>query len=613
MKIYFNDSQNSGFNSTEIINVFDYIIDLTKTHESSGKFLYLNLLDKCLSIGYGYGHKNPRGITISERFYDYLDILSKLGVLDITEEHDEGKARRYCISKEMFILTYSALCAINSFNKKQIVKTFGKGSHLTMSTLLDITTGIYSAIGHDYFYINTKLKNLVYLIYGYSYMFCINMYLKNTLSSNDEVIPLVKYLSSLDIELLNGIAPVRASTFNKLRTKQYHLDKPVYITKEWFTDTYYGELNSLEETDRLYWRSIRSNPLLKPIVFKLEDSQNNIDLDNIEIDKDTLNKLPGSTTEMKQSLMERIVRYHSISRYPLLRYAMEIVDNIVRDEDNYHMKVNIKTRKYGNKYGTNKYLVHPSSRLYNFLCSFKKAEHCDRYEDSREYFLSKEGITGYYDITGTIFTLAFSLNNHIPLDLTYDIKQKIADMKITGYLDNKRIVLDDRKYFKLMMFYMFFLDEDTAYECYKNRFNRKYFELENIYGYDPEFLNTKYGEAKETLIKTVPDISEYDFRKIYRYIQESTGGTLKYKNNIFVIESAIEALVVYYFKSKGIRIYNVFDCFFYDEDEITEEFLRKIIVRCANMVFARYYELINRDRYSWLINDSSEAQAQTSY
>ena len=593
MKIYFNNTQNDGFNSTEIIKCLDYTIDLTMTHNASGEFLYENLVDKCLGVKYGYSHKNGKGYALSSRFYQCIDIMKQLKVLDVVENHSNSTARRYCINKEIFFLTYCALCAINSLTKKQIIRTFGKGSHLTLSTILDITTGIYSSISHGYFYINPKYSNLIYRTYSYCYMFSNNDYLSKTLNP-DGLIPLVKYFGSLDEELLNRIIPAfdRASTFNKLRTKQYHNNEPVYITKEWFTNEYRGPVKTLNELDSLYYGKIRTNPLFRPLINKLDTLGKNIDLQDVVIDRDLLNKLPGSTIDTKQALMERIVRYHSISEYPLLRYAMEIADAIAGDEDQFHMKVNIKTRKHGNKYGTNTYLVHPSSRLYNKICSYKKAKHCERYEDSREYFMSREGMNGYFDITGTIFTIARSLNLGISLDLSYDIKQKIADMEITGKLNDTRITLK-RDNLKLMMFYMFFLDEDTAYKCYKNRFNSKYYELESLYGYDPAFLQAKYGMVKEEMLKTIPSISEYDFRRIYRYVQESTGGTLKYKNNIFVIESAIEALVVQFFNKKGIKIHTVFDAFFFDEEQITKAYLKDRIIECADKVFAKYYELSN--------------------
>jgi len=138
------------------------------------------------------------------------------------------------------------------------------------------------------------------------------------------------------------------------------------------------------------------------------------------------------------------------------------------------------------------------------------------------------------------------------------------------------------------------LDDDTR-SWVKLLFQRSFFSNspEQIIA-NMKYVNKKIDEYNKDPIHTkkktklvIPTLEELSiiFDGVFYYTQ----GTKFYWGNIFIYESLFELLVLRELVSRGYHVRNVYDCFYYNSKELSEEELKAIIIEVANN-FNNYVE-----------------------
>ena len=637
-----------------LIRFFLYLNTLIRKHKMSGGLTFTNLINKKIAKRYGFW--DERKGRMSNTFYNYVNAFIKMGILTETGlSLRKVLAREYYINKELFFLYFVACTIINSKSKKQLASLTG-----LKSTFVDLVNAVYRHAHKQLAFTDTsKFEKFVVELYKTSYfMLASNIkckgllikelehYMRNILHSevlpNDDVlfcrrlpndnhrIPglfygFISYVGyhyinklkfiNIESESLghinaylkclknNTVSGALASvTYNKGSQEKYPFYKSLNMAL--FTDKFLGkERTTLDKKEEYYERKLSRNQWMKPliVILNMKPKQSLIDGTDLEIYPDDLQKIPGIDEESKIKLLEDVVRRFMISKSPFLNWTLHLVEELKGYRDNYRMNVNVKTTKRISHGKVIKYIVHTSGRMTNDSCFIEKERGNNKHY--RDSLFAKEGLDNHYDVSGTIFLISKALNYHEKLDLSYDIKQEMANLLIKGYINGEYRTLT-RNDFKGIGFFIFFArDEDDAWNNYKNRFNAAFFSKYLEHNCLADALSSYDIQEME---KNIPDINESDFRKIYQFVQRVTGGTIKYRDNVFIIESAIEALVVSELLSQEEYIKNVYDCIYYGKP-LNEQYIKYLFVQKADIVFRKYYEIVGETKHVYL-NDYTAHQ-----
>jgi len=243
-------------------------------------------------------------------------------------------------------------------------------------------------------------------------------------------------------------------------------------------------------------------------------------------------------------------------KYPISATEKDILrshyhNHIVNNNEDYQeclkliKKIN-QTAKYPIRMGLHvdikgtKYLgLKPSCRQYNDLCGIESSLRNKMLEDM-----------GYakFDLHSAIFAVARAKNKGI-FDVDWDLKRDMFEDWNTYDTETKSDI-------KEVLNRCFFCSFKEAYSKYKND------RIEN----------------KQRLL------TKDCFTEIYDEVQAKTGGTKEYQGNIFLYESYLELKIMEAMIDSGKEVLNVFDCFWYKKDEITEEQFKDLVQKIAEEV-----------------------------
>ena len=566
--------------SKALIRLFYYINTLIKKSKLSGVFTFITLIDYELGKRYGFTTTYNGALKMNEEFFEYIKLLEWLGIIKKTYSgyiifNGERKASKYYIDKPLFVIWFSALTLINAFTKKQIEL---KNKKCFSDSIVSIVNGINKS--------KTKFKHpehssFIDDMYALLDITCRYHYGR---FKNKEIVS--SYLGKYIVSEAQG----NSYKYN-IRGEQHPKFKS--LTMVWFTNKYFGVIKTdLISQKNTYESYYKTNKLFFPVYNFLDKNLDRIKMFDVEMEPSVFNTVPGSSIESKKEVLCEAIKKYATFECPFIYYVKQCVESLRGYEDNYRMNINVKiTNMSNNPDEPYRYKIRISGRMTNDSCSLptKTREEKRKFKRLRSRVFGRLGINDHFDIMGTVFTISRALNNHTELDLTYDIKQELADLNIYAKYNGTFQVLV-RTHFKKLLYYVFFAkDENESWNYYKNRYNASFFK--QFEDYDIELFKA----TKKEIDEEVPILSEAQFKKIYRYVQDSTGGTVEYRNNIFFIESAIEALTMKELLEKGFVIKNVYDGFHFDNTTITEDYIKRTIVKNANEVFENYYKLSQKN------------------
>ena len=584
--------------SSIYLKIMDYVDEVIKKHSISGNFNFVTLCDYEIAKRYGFTRIDSNGlVTMTNDFYECVKGLIELGILVKTDDCITfRKTTKYCISKQEFLILYCVLLTVSSFSQEKIKRlnklNFG-------NKVKEIVENIRYWAKNSKTFFDKPFNNVIKQTYYYLYKLCEDAVKRNK-EFKAKLNPYVIFYKSI-----YNIKPL--SHYLLFYSNKIHTDIVSFFNVSsfsWFTEKYLEEKrNDSKDMEEYYENVLSKNKYLQPIIEKLNNEFDRLTLHDFKIDADLFSRIPGNTYEKKKEILNDIVKYWMIKNCPFLNYSLGLVDKIKTLEDKYRMNIHIKLTETSNQYGISGYTIHFSGRMTNDFCRYHKAEHCPYYYQSREYALEKMGFDKELDLHSSIFSIAKSINKHTQLDLSFDIKKDLEELKIVGTINKVRRLLKDKDY-KGLVFYMFFSDGcHDAYNSYKNRYNAKFHKLLNQYEeyfYDEviDEVVEQYKIEKEKIDKRVAKVNESKFIKIHSCIEQKVGKTTSYMNNIFVIESSIMALTIYSLSQKGYSVKNVYDCIWWKSSEISEEEVSKTFVESAKEVFNIYYSIANEQNNS---------------
>ena len=583
--------------SKKYLNVMDYTNEVIDQHELSGCFNFANIVDIQIAARYGLTKVNNSGERVmSDDFYECVKVLEYLGVLTKTDScnRSSNRSSKYSIDKHLFLLFYSFLLGLENLTPKQIKLLHKKEVGNNIKTIL---LGISERTQNCSVFEMPKFKNVIVNTYTIMRNIC-----KKTLDLNNEItLPFNRYVYHYGLYIEKNILmkPLSGGPYN---TDKYPSSKVPFLTElgiNWFTNKYLEErMNDSKTMENYYEKYLVGNKYFEKLLNELEKHFNRTTLEDMFISMDLFNSLPGKTEEKKKELLANFVKYWMIKNCPFLNYTMGLVDDIKDLDDNYKLNNHIIVLTKSNQYGPYGYAVHFSGRMNGDICQYKKAKHCEKYCDSREYKLAMLGFDPdvFFDLHGSIFTIAKVFNTGEDIDLSFDIKKELEKLKIRGTVNGIRRQLTYRDY-KGLGFYCFFpFSVEEAYRLYKNRYNALYHKILKKYemSLNKEEAEKKAKEEylmeKKNMNEFVASVSKSSFKEIYYFVQKITGGTHNYAYNIFVIESAIMALLVKTLREKGKEVKVVYDCVWWKSSQATKEEIEACLIRCTRKVMKKYYE-----------------------
>ena len=182
----------------------------------------------------------------------------------------------------------------------------------------------------------------------------------------------------------------------------------------------------------------------------------------------------------------------------------------------------------------NGYVIKVSARQTNKLCNIHKEE--------RKEQLLQEGFDGEFDLHSAIYSVARLLNTG-KFDCDWDIK-KVVDYSAYGI---------NKEEFKQLLMLAFFNDKQSAYRAYSH----------------------------DCLDKQFTKLSKEDFLTLRDECAMTVGGIEQHQDTIFLHESLLELKVMAELSRRGIEYKNVYDCFFFKTNQITENQMKDIIHKVA--------------------------------
>ena len=256
---------------------------------------------------------------------------------------------------------------------------------------------------------------------------------------------------------------------------------------------------------------------------------------------------------------------------PLKYKKDKIPDNVSKDLINYY---EIKVKYYNPIYVECLKLIDWINNNQS-ICQYRMPLHCDvsgksfniytftarQYtsyalmgKDYRMGHLSRYDLDSEFDLHSAIFAIARLLNSG-EFNCDWDIK-RIIEPEYDNWDDQSK------KEYKLLLNRMFFTHSvSQAWTQYTHPYKKGNCSAEDFYDY-------------------------------YDMVQHLTYGTLPYIYNIFFYESLFELLVVKELIEKGYDVANVYDCFYYNSNQISELEIKNIIEQIAYN-FNDYISLIS--------------------
>ena len=182
-----------------------------------------------------------------------------------------------------------------------------------------------------------------------------------------------------------------------------------------------------------------------------------------------------------------------------------------------------------------------TGRQYNRMCKLTKEE--------RQKELDSKGLNGRFDLHSAIFSISRFLNTG-KFDADWDFK---LEMGKTQYHDIYNNLLDPKALKRLYMRF-FFGTKKEAYNYYQSAVK----------------WQERAVNGSESLL---PELSKEEFFQMYENYLKITKNEENnfYKDNIFLYESLLEIEVLKEFVDNGFLVSNVYDCFWFDNNQITEE------------------------------------------
>jgi uncharacterized protein YjaG (DUF416 family) len=575
----------------------DYMKDLINHSNLSGSFLKINLIHEELMVKHGFIKFKGGVKTQGREFREKVLLLRKLGIIKLVKKatyyNNVFKAGLYSIDKEKFVIYYLFFKVINSLNNREGREARKSGFHSRLNSIVnEVILSIHN--GHIYIYDQGKSK-IVNTILNRFYLLSI------------EVVSLLESLYSFNYPIYTfnsfySFYSTRENISNSFLT--LYINNP--LIQGIYVNNYVCRLNNIggymvqKSTliDRVWVSDVKTRSgLIENLSLyenygmdKIKEMENNVISylkENVDLVRLPVIRIPTRSfiEELEILGINRIMdiyKEYLISNSPLIKYLLQSVDLLVTDSDNY--RITLKTRSYegANGYGTHTYYIYLSGRMYNTFCSVEKADKKKNQVVTREHYLEGLGFDSQFDISSTIFTIALSINNKLPINLVFDIKQELENLNLYGSVNGMTRLLKRADY-KGLLFYVFFSDNDrNALSMYKNRFNAKFHSFSN------KVSQTIINEELNKIHEKIPNMSDEQFLSIYSFVQSKVGPTQNFKTNIFFLESCIEARVINRLKSLNKSIKNVYDCFFYKQSELSEMQLKEIIYEEAQKVFAMY-------------------------
>ena len=255
--------------------------------------------------------------------------------------------------------------------------------------------------------------------------------------------------------------------------------------------------------------------------------------------------------------IEKAVKNYIEETSPLYRIIQTLITEINEYGPVYPYHFNLKAEE--DETISNNEIIKITGRQYNTLCFWSK-------EDRKYLFKRLRYDYEGYDISSTIWTTALALITG-KADPEFDLK---AELVKEEYKDVKGEVITNRKLFKPLTQICFFcINAHHAYETYKSpKVKDEFKKKAEIRG--EEFV--------------WPEFDEETFNKIYYKCKGFINMSNDFIDSIFFWESIWELLVIRQCYREGIRVLNVYDCFFLQDlmkykrlKEIIKEQLEELI------------------------------------
>lgn len=238
----------------------------------------------------------------------------------------------------------------------------------------------------------------------------------------------------------------------------------------------------------------------------------------------------NTTEEFSAKQIEYIKQYYFnklVRSSPIYQQCRELSEKL-----NVRMNFTIHMNK-----SKNGYVIKVSARQTNKLCNINKEE--------RKEQLIQEGFDGEFDLHSAIYSVARLLNTG-KFDCDWDIK-KVIDYAAYGI---------NKEEFKQLLMLAFFNDKQSAYRAY----------------------------AHDCLEKQFTKLSKEDFLTLRDECAMTVGGIEQHQDTIFLHESLLELKVMAELSKKEIEYKNVYDCFFFKTNQITENKMKNIINKVAQEI-----------------------------
>ena len=244
-----------------------------------------------------------------------------------------------------------------------------------------------------------------------------------------------------------------------------------------------------------------------------------------------------SCTEFENYLMSCLY-----INYPQLRHYQELADNINRTfyADDYDRQISFKPKFTWNK--GNKAVTKIGIRATNSLVSAKKEQ--DENKLCKEDVLNRYGLKYEFDVKSSVPRLTFALNKGVWLENDIDLYE-IMYQKFIKLCPSEQLEWNDttRNIFKSFHMNGYFDTEAKLSAHLKRQVSMKVEKYNKKEWADLEYVMKSY---RESIIETV--------------------GELKYDSEIFFHESCIYMDVTYDLLSKGIDVWQQYDCWYTDKE-----------------------------------------------
>lgn len=238
----------------------------------------------------------------------------------------------------------------------------------------------------------------------------------------------------------------------------------------------------------------------------------------------------NTTEEFSTKQIEYIKQYYFnkiVKLNPIYKQCSELSEKL-----NVKMNFTIHMKK-----SKNGYAIKVSARQTNNLCNINKKE--------RKEQLIKEGFDGEFDLHSAIYSVARLLNTG-KFDCDWDIK-KVIDYAAYGI---------SKEEFKQLLMLAFFNDKQSAYRAYSH----------------------------DCLDKKFTKLSKEDFLILRDECAMIVGGIEQHQDTIFLNESLLELKVMAELSKREIEYKNVYDCFFFKKNQITENKMKDLINKVAQEI-----------------------------